>query len=284
MHGKYVDLDDVRLFYRAAGEGDQLVVLLHGWPQTGLCWRSVVPTLASHYTVVVPDLRGYGDSGLSTTGYDKRATASDLHHLLEHLGHSSALVAGHDRGARVAHRWALDQPQEVQQLALLDILPTRTVMHSYDRASATAMWHWFFHLQPELPEILLQGNAEPYLRFFFRKVLASGAIDEETFAAYVAAFSDPAHMNATLEDYRAGFTTDLELDEQDFAAGRKLSQPLLLLWGADGGLGKRDVVGAWQEYASDLHGSAVDNCGHYLPEEQPGEVAAQLAKFFQRHG
>ncbi|WP_326836872.1 alpha/beta hydrolase [Amycolatopsis rhabdoformis] len=276
----YADLDEVRLCYRTLGEGPELVVLLHGWPQTALCWRHVMPALAERYTVVAPDLRGYGGSGLASTGYSKRATAADLHQLIVHLGHPSALVAGHDRGARVAHRWALDHPADVRRLALLDILPTREVMSTVDRTSASAMWHWFFHSQPDLPELLLEGNVEPYLRFFFRRPRAAGAIDDETFAAYVEAFQDPGHLHASLEDYRAGFGVDLELDEADHAAGHVVTPPLLLLWGADGGLRAKDVVGVWRRYATDVRGKAVAGSGHYVPEERPDTVADELLAFF----
>ncbi|WNE94399.1 alpha/beta hydrolase [Streptomyces luomodiensis] len=276
-----VALDDVDLAYRTAGSGEELIVLLHGWPQTGLCWRKLVGPLAERYTVVVPDLRGYGASGLADTGYDKRATAADLSALVRHLGHDSAVVVGHDRGARVAHRWALDRPSEVGALALLDVLPTRVVMNSFDRTSAAAMWHWFFHLQPELPELLLAGNVEPYLRYFLRRVLASGAVDEETFRHYVAEYTDPAHLQATLEDYRAGFTTDLELDEADHARGLRLRCPLLLLWGAEGGLAQDDVLAVWREHHADpaaVSGHAVPG-GHYVPEEAPDQVLDALAGF-----
>ncbi|WAP53939.1 alpha/beta fold hydrolase [Streptomyces sp. S465] len=276
-----VALDDVDLAYRTAGSGEELIVLLHGWPQTGLCWRKLVGPLAERYTVVVPDLRGYGASGLADTGYDKRATAADLSALVRHLGHDSAVVVGHDRGARVAHRWALDHPSEVGALALLDVLPTRVVMNSFDRMSAAAMWHWFFHLQPELPELLLAGNVEPYLRYFLRRVLASGAVDEDTFRHYVAEYTDPAHLHATLEDYRAGFTTDLELDEADHARGLRLRCPLLLLWGAEGGLAQDDVLAVWREHHADpaaVSGHAVPG-GHYVPEEAPDQVLDALAGF-----
>jgi pimeloyl-ACP methyl ester carboxylesterase len=276
-----MDLDEVRLAYRTAGTGDELLVLLHGWPQTGLCWRGVVGPLAERYTVVVPDLRGYGDSGLATTGYDKRATARDLSDLLRHLERSSAVVVGHDRGARVAHRWALDHRSEVAALALLDILPTRVVMNSFDRTSGSASWHWFFHRQPELPELLLTGNGEPYLRFFLRRVLESGAVDADTFRRYVAAFEDPGNLAASREDYRAGFTTDLELDEADHAAGRRITCPLLLLWGAEGGPASADVLGVWREHHADpdaVTGRAVPG-GHYVPKEAPAEVVQALGEF-----
>lgn len=274
-------LHDVDLAYRLHGSGSELLFLLHGWPQTGLCWRQLVGPLSDRYTVVIPDLRGYGQSGLATTGYDKRSTANDLSSLVGYLGHQSALVVGHDRGARVAHRWALDRPSEVRALALLDILPTRVVMDSFDRATAASMWHWFFHLQPELPELLLAGNVEPYLRFFLARVLESGAVDAHTFSQYVAAFTPPGHLKASLEDYRAGFLTDRHMDQADHERGLRLQCPLLLLWGADGGLAHDDVVAVWAEHHSDpssVSGHAVPG-GHYVPEEAPAEALDALAAF-----
>ncbi|MGI5130022.1 alpha/beta fold hydrolase [Pseudonocardia sp. CA-107938] len=274
-------LDDVEIAYRTAGAGDELMVLVHGWPQTGRCWRKVVEPLTERYTVVVPDLRGYGDSGLASTGYSKRAAAGDVAALVTRFGRESAVVVGHDRGARVAHRLALDHPDRVSALVLLDILPTRVVMGAFDRGSAAGMWHWFFHLQPGLPELLLAGNVEPYLRHFMGSKVESGAIDEVTFRHYVDAFSDPAHLQATLEDYRAGFTSDLALDEADHTAGARVRSPLLVLWGAGGGLADVDVVGIWKAHHADpamVQGHAVPG-GHYVPEEAPVEVLAALAAF-----
>ena len=279
-----VSLDDVELVYRVVGDAPELVVLLHGWPQTGACWRHIVEPLSRHHTVVVPDLRGYGASGVSRSGHDKRSTAADLSGLIQHLGHDSAVVIGHDRGARVAHRWALDHPSEVDALVLLDILPTRVVMNSFDRDSASEMWHWFFHRQSELAAKLITGNVEAYLRHFFGRVLDSGAIDPETFSHYVAAFSDPAHLRASLEDYRAGFTTDLELDEADHERGLRIQAPLLVLWGGKGGLAKSDAVRIWQEHHTDptvVSGHAIA-CGHYIPEEAPDEVVHSVESFLAR--
>lgn len=276
-----VALDDVELAYRSAGSGDELVVLVHGWPQTGRCWRKLVDPLAERYTVVVPDLRGYGASGLARTGYAKRAAAGDLSALVQRLGRDRAVLVGHDRGARVAHRFALDHADRLTALVLLDVLPTRVVMDTVDRHSASGMWHWFFHRQPGLPELLVAGNVEAYLRHFMRGVLESGAVDDETFGHYVAAFSDPAHLRATFEDYRAGFTTDLELDEADHAAGVRVRSPLLVLWGVDGGLADVDVVGTWRGHHADpdaVRGHAVPG-GHYVPEEASGEVLQALAAF-----
>ncbi|OPG07546.1 alpha/beta fold hydrolase [Microbispora sp. GKU 823] len=276
----HADLGDVRVFYRRAGTADRLLVLLHGWPQTGHCWRHLMEPLAERYTVVAPDLRGYGRSGKPGAGYDKRTVAADMSRLVRALGFRSAAVVGHDRGARVAHRWALDRPEDVGHLALLDILPTREVMNSFDRHSAAAMWHWFFHLQPDLPELLIAGNVEAYLRFFFdRQSHVAGAVDEAAMTEYVEAFSDPDALHASLEDYRAGFRQDLDADEEDARAGRRLTQPLLLLWGAQGGLGGIDVPGVWSGYAERVTGAAVEECKHFLPEEQPERVLRRLRAF-----
>ena len=276
-----VRLADVELAYRVVGDGPRLIVLLHGWPQTGECWRHVVEPLGQDHTIVVPDLRGYGASGLAESGYDKRSTAGDISALIHHLGHESAVVVGHDRGARVAHRWALDHPSEVDALVLLDILPTRVVMNTFDRTSAAAMWHWFFHRHPELAVELVSGNVEAYLAHFFAAVRKSGAVDEQTFRHYVSAFSDPGHLRASFEDYRAGFDVDLARDEADHAAGLRLAAPLLVLWGAEGGLATSDVVGVWRDHHADpaaVSGHAVPG-GHYVPEEAPRELVRALREF-----
>lgn len=280
-----VQLDDVELAYRLAGDGPELLVLLHGWPQTGACWRHVVEPLSRGRTVVTPDLRGYGASGVARSGaYDKRATASDLTGLIRHLGFGSAAVIGHDRGARVAHRWALDSPAEVDALVLLDILPTKVVMDAFDRDSASAMWHWFFHRNSELAAKLVSGNVEAYLGHFFARVLESGAVDEETFQHYVDAFSDRVRLEASFEDYRTGFSTDLDRDQADHARGMRVQAPLLVLWGESGGLGGSDVVRIWQEHHAGpaaVSGHAVPG-GHYVPEEAPKEVVRAVETFLHQ--
>lgn len=281
---KFLELDDATLAYTVTGNAPAAVVLLHGWPQTSRCWRRVIPALADDYTVIAPDLRGYGDSVAGNNAqFDKRSTANDLGSLIEHLGFSQVFVAAHDRGARVAHRWALDRPEQVLKLALLDILPTREVMRTFDLESAKSFWHWLFHLQVGLPEILLKDRAEPYLRAFMGDAVRKGAIDEETFAHYVDAFDDPQRMHAAFEDYRSGFGVDLAADELDFERGDVLSVPLLVLWGADGPLRSKPVLDVWRRYAtSGVSGSSLTDCGHYLAEEQPAKVAAELVAFFKQ--
>ncbi|RHW29172.1 alpha/beta hydrolase [Nocardioides immobilis] len=269
-----------RIAYRTAGSGEQPLFLLHGWPQTGLCWREVAPALDAKFQVVIPDLRGYGRS---TSGpqleHDKRSVSEDLRDLMRHLGHDAAYVAGHDRGARVAHRWALDHPEEVTRLAVLDVIPGAEMLQHLDAKSATAMWHWFLHVQPGVAETLLPGRLDYYVRRFLAGPASAGHIDEATLDAYVLDYETSA-MHGWLQDYRAGFGIDLEHDDQDRVAGRVLEQPVLALWGAAGGLGRRDVLSIWHDYASDVRGRALEGCGHYLPEERPLEVTRALDEFF----
>jgi haloacetate dehalogenase len=264
------------------------VLLLHGYPQTHAMWHAVAPRLAKHFTVVAADLRGYGDSskppgGEDHAAYSKRAMARDMIEVMEHLGFDRFTVVGHDRGARAAHRMALDHPDRVTKLALLDIIPTREVFARVDKALATAYYHWFFLIQPyDLPEALIIGGDPIY--FLHRKLGGWGtALDTfapETLAEYERCFRDPRTIHASCEDYRAAASIDLEHDEAD--AGRKrIECPLLLLWGANGVVGRlHDVTKVWGPYASDVHGIALD-AGHFLAEERPEETARELLAFLR---
>ncbi|WP_394845966.1 alpha/beta hydrolase [Pendulispora brunnea] len=279
IHADVAAVNGVRMHYLRAGKGP-LVVLLHGWPQTSHCWRHVVPELAAKFTVLAPDLRGYGRTDKPTTGYDKRTMASDIAQLVEKLGFDKARVVAHDRGARVAHRWALDRPDQVERLVLMDILPTREVREQLDMGITHGYWHWWFHLQPDLPEQLVGQNVGAYLGYFFEKWtynrhgLPASAIDE-----YVRAFSAPGALRAGFDDYRATFPTDLDLDDADFAAGRRLSMPLLLLWGSESFLKKFPVVDIWHRYATDVRGEAIPECGHFIAEERPAVTLEHLRRF-----
>ena len=280
MDSTVLERGDRVISYRTSGGGDDVVMLVHGWPQTGLCWRHVVPLLADRFTVVVPDLRGYGGSqGRRTLDVDKRAVSEDLRELMRHLGRESVFLAGHDRGARVAHRWALDHPAEVRKLAILDVLPTREVLAAVDAATAPDLWHWFFHQRPDFPELLLEGRAGAYVRTFLGPAARAGAIDEATMLAYVDAF-DSSPPDGWLGDYRASFGIDRERDDRDFRDGRKVEPPLLALWGGAGQLGGQDVIAIWRDYAKDVRGASFAGCGHYLPEERPDDVGAALRSFF----
>ncbi|CAB4935724.1 MAG: alpha/beta fold hydrolase [Actinobacteria bacterium] len=269
------------------GEGPPLL-LLHGYPQTHVMWSSVAPDLARDHTLVVPDLRGYGDSGKPAdgeghAGHSFRAMAADAAALMRELGHERYAVVGHDRGARVTHRLALDHAGAVERAAVLDVLPTTHVYGHVDRRLATAYYHWFFYLQPEpVPERLIAGDPVGYLHSLLGG-WGSAALDAYSpaqLAEYERCFTDPATRHAMLEDYRAGASVDLEHDEADAAAGRRVTCPLLVLWGSKGvvGTGPDDVLAVWRERADDVTGQAVD-AGHFLVDERPAETVAALRAF-----
>ncbi|WP_091249112.1 alpha/beta fold hydrolase [Klenkia soli] len=272
------------------GEGPPLL-LLHGYPQTHVMWSTIAPELARDHTVVIPDLRGYGDSGKPAdgeghAGHSFRAMAADVAALMRELGHERYAVVGHDRGARVTHRLALDHAAAVTRAAVLDVLPTTHVYAHVDRRLATAYYHWFLYLQPEpVPENLLAGDPVGYLHSLLGG-WGSAALDAYSpaqLAEYERCFADPATRHAMLEDYRAGASIDLEHDEADAAAGRRVTCPLLVLWGAKGvvGTGPDDVLAVWRERADrdDLvTGQALDT-GHFLVDERPGETLAALRAF-----
>lgn len=270
---------------RRGGSGPSLL-LLHGYPQTHVMWHAVAPRLAEEFTVVAADLRGYGDSGKPPgdpehARYSKREMAQDQVELMEKLGYDSFLVAGHDRGGRVAHRMALDHPKRVRKLALLDIVPTRTMFRSFDQYLATVYFHWFFLIQPQpFPERLLGAEAEYFIRSRFAG-LSSGdkPLAEEAIAEYVRCFKDPAAIHGSCEDYRAAASIDLVHDEADLT--KRIACPLLVLWGAKGRIAQKfDVLDTWRDRATELRGRALP-CGHYLPEEAPEETLAELRAFFR---
>ena len=266
------------------GAGPPLL-LLHGYPQTGYMWHKIAPRLAEDFTVVVADLRGYGDSDKPTSSedhavYSKRAMAADMMAVMTALGYSQFFIAGHDRGGRVAHRLARDYPQAVTKLAVLDIAPTAMMYDSTDMHFATSYYHWFFLIQPApFPETLIGSDPKFFLE---SKMQHWGkdrtAITNDAFDEYLRCFSNPDTIHASCEDYRASASIDLEHDAAD--VGLKLDIPLLVLWGATAMVGnKYDMLCAWQEVATDVTGFAVPG-GHYLPEESPDETYQALLDFF----
>jgi haloacetate dehalogenase len=273
----------VTIRFALAGSGPALL-LLHGHPQTHVTWRKVAPQLAEQYTVVTPDLRGYGDSGKPDGGerhinYSKRAMAADLVELMEALELDRFAVVGHDRGGRVAHRLALDYPDHVLRLALFDIAPTATMYARTDKAFATRYFWWFFLIQPfPLPERLIDADPEFFLRTHIdgqNKV--PGATEQAAFDEYLRCYLDPKTRHAICEDYRAAAGIDLEHDATD--NDTLLAMPVLALWGARGTVGTLyDVLETWREKAIDVRGRAL-NCGHTLQEERPEEVLAELNHF-----
>ncbi len=271
--------------YLVAGDGPP-VVLLHGFPQTRVMWRDIAPVLAGTRTVVVPDLRGYGASSVPPSAPDHaqasfRAMADDVVAVMGELGHERFAVVGHDRGARVTHRLALDHPEAVERAAVLDILPTLTMYERADQRFARSYWHWFFLIQPApLPEAMLSGAIEQFLCTQFGGVQRSGAVSEEAFAAYLAAGRDPEVVRGWCEDYRAAGSIDLEHDRADRDAGRRVTCPLLALWGTRNPVWEqyRDVLAVWREHAADVRGEGLD-CGHFIPEEEPAKTLELLRTF-----
>jgi haloacetate dehalogenase len=279
MRRETVRANGVRINAWVGGKGDP-VVLLHGYPQTGQMWRKVVPTLLDQFAVVCPDLRGYGDSDKPRDGYDKRSMAKDIREVMSALGFESYGLVGHDRGARVAHRLAMDYPGEVRNLTVLDIVPTHTVFRDAGKELAAAYWHWFFFQVPDLPEIMIADSAEPFLRHMFRALcFRQGTIEEPMFQEYLRAFRLPGTIRAGLEDYRAAATVDIADDERDL--GKKLACPVLAIWGEYGKMHTLfDVLATWKEKAANVRGHPVQ-CGHFIPEEAPDELLRDLLPFLR---
>jgi haloacetate dehalogenase len=269
------------------GSGPPLL-LLHGHPQTHVMWHKIAGRLAERFTVVLTDLRGYGDSSKPPDGerhvnYAPRAMARDQLEVMRRLGFARFAVAGHDRGGRVAHRMALDAPEAISKLAVLDIAPTLTMYARTDMAFATRYVWWFFQIQPyPIPEHLIGLDPEFYLReHLARQSKTPGAVTDAALAEYLRCYRNPATIHAACEDYRAAAGIGLELDAADATAGRTIAAPLLALWGAKGVVGQLyDVLETWRERAGDVRGYALD-CGHLLPEEAPEETYDALLAFFR---
>ncbi|HEX3441359.1 MAG TPA: alpha/beta hydrolase [Pseudolabrys sp.] len=284
-----IQTSGARIVTVAGGKGPPLL-LMHGNPFNHLSWLKVAPTLAAHFTVVCSDLRGYGDSekppgGEDHSGYSFRAMAQDQVEVMAALGYDQFLAAGHDRGGRVLHRMCLDHPEIVTRAAILDIIPQHHLLNNVTRQWGTLSWHWFFNIQPyDLPERMMGADPD----WFIEKKLAKtkqglSFFDPAALAEYKRCFRDPQTIHAICEDYRATFGVDLEMDTTDFGAGRKIECPLLLLWGATGGVGRNSKPGPaeiWQRYASNIVGAKALPCGHYLSEEAPAETTAALLEFF----
>lgn len=279
--------DDVRLHGRRAGHGEPLL-LLHGHPQSCAMWHRVAPQLAERFTVVMMDLRGYGDSArpegdAAHVTYSRREMALDAIAVMSAQGFSRFQVLAHDRGARVAHRLAADHSDAVERMLLLDIAPTLAMYENTSRAFATAYWHWFFLIQPPpLPEALIDSDPVRYIRSVMGKRHAGlAAFAPEALAEYERCAQIAGTGHAICEDYRAGATIDLDHDRADVAAGRKLAQPLRVLWGKNGAVGENfDVPALWRERADEITGRSLP-CGHYIAEEAPALLLEEAFKFFR---
>ncbi|XJP92271.1 alpha/beta fold hydrolase [Pseudomonas sp. B22129] len=269
------------------GDGPPLL-LLHGHPETHVTWHKVAPALAAEYSVVIPDLRGYGDSSKpayseNSSQYSFRAMALDQIEVMKQLGHTKFLVASHDRGSRVAHRLCLDHPEAVKKVVFMDIAPTLTMYDGTNKAFATRYLWWFLQIQPSpMPEHLISLDPAYYLReHLLVQSKTPGAVTPDAMAEYIRCYCCKGTIRAVCEDYRAAAGIDLDMDRADDAAGRKVQAPVHALWGAKGTVGELwDVLATWKsKVAGPLTGKALP-CGHLLPEEQPELVLAELRAFF----
>ena len=276
-----VSVGGAEILARTAGSGPPLL-LLHGNPQTGAMWHLVAPGLAEDFTVVVTDLRGYGDSSKPETAedhepYSKRVMARDQISVMRHFGFERFALCGHDRGGRVGYRMALDHPGVVTKLAVLDIVPTWEAFSRAGMSFGLGYWHWFFLAQPyDLPERMLGRDAA---RFLFRG--GSEAFRPEAMEEYRRCLRNPETVHAICEDYRAAATIDFLHDAEDREAGKRVTCPLLALWGSKGNLEEwYDVPEVWRGWADSVEGRAIDS-GHYIPEEAPEETLAEIRAFFR---
>ena len=279
---EHVEVGRGQMRLRRGGSGPP-VLLLHGNPQTHAMWHKLAPVLARRFTVICPDLPGYGGTfkppvTADHAPYAKQAMARDLVELMAHLGHSRFGVVSHDRGARVAHRLALDHPGQVEKLAVLDIVPTIEHFERADMSFALGYYHWFWFAQPHpFPEVLINSAPEAWFHAHTsREPKGAGFFDPDALADYLAWVRQPEMISGMCEDYRAAAGIDLEHDRAD---ARKIQCPLLALWGAQGFVAKSyDVLSTWRERARDVRGEALP-CGHFLPEERPQETLRALRAF-----
>jgi haloacetate dehalogenase len=284
-----IEGDGARIFCRIGGSGPP-VLLLHGFPESHLMWHRVAPAIAREFTVIVADLRGYGESTIPPSNpddlaYSKRKMASDFVAVMKLLGHDRFSIVGHDRGGRVAYRLAFDRPDIVDRLAVLDILPTWNYWQRLDRREGLRIYHWMFLAQPHpLPETLIGGASDAFLEQTLTNWTAArtlNAFDAIALSRYRAQLRDPERRRALCDDYRAGAGPDVDHDEADRTAGRRIMAPLLVLWGSAGiARGSASPLTVWKDWAIDVRGEAIDS-GHFLPEENPSATLAALLPFLR---
>ncbi len=287
---RHIETRSGSLFCRVGGQGQPLL-LVHGYPQTHAMWHKVAPELAKRFTLVIPDLPGYGRSSIPPlsddhAAYSKRAVADALVDLMLSLGHDRFALVGHDRGARVSYRMALDHPDRLIRVAVLDILPTYDYWRRMDRAFALKIYHWAFLAQPApFPENMIAASADYYLDHTLASWTATkdlSAFHPDALAHYHAFFSQPDRIAATCEDYRAGATIDLDHDTADVEARHKIDVPLLVLWGGAGIAQSGETpLDVWQRWASDVLGCAIGG-GHFMAEENPEELLEKLLPFLEK--
>lgn len=277
-----IDTGEARIFVRHGGSGPT-VMLLHGHPRTSATWHRVAPLLvAAGFSVICPDLRGYGRSRgpeptVDHSAHSKRAVAADMVEVARRLGHDRFHLAGHDRGSYVALRMAMDHPSLVQRVALMDCLPISEHLRRADAEFATRWWHWFFFAQPEIPERVIDADPASW----YAPKADPATMGGENHAELLRAVQDPAVVRAMLEDYRAGLTIDRAHEEEDRAAGRRIEAPTLVLWSTRDDLEELygDPLRVWREWARDPVGFGIDS-GHHMAEEAAPAVADALARFY----
>ena len=282
---------EAEIYARIGGSGPPLL-LIHGFPQTHAMWHRLAPELMKNYTCIMPDLRGYGYSSCppndaANAAYSKRAMANDLLALMASLGHHRYAVAGHDRGARVAYRMALDHPAAVSNLTVLDIVPTHAMWHNFTVKLAMKTYHWLFLAQPNpLPEMLIERAPVNYLDYTLASWTKSKDLSSfapEALAEYRLHYATPEHVHATCNDYRAGATYDLAADEGDVASGRKITCPTLALWGTAGIPSETGgPLDQWSSWCEHVEGLGIDS-GHFVAEENPRAVLEALLPFLRAH-
>lgn len=275
----------IEISYLIGGNGPPLL-LLHGFPQTKAIWSQIAPQLAREFTVVAADLRGYGASSKphgrpDHSTYSKRSIAADQHALMKALGFDQFFLLGHDRGGRVSHRLAIDFPESVLRLMVLDISPTLTMYENTSMEFAKGYWHWFFLIQPEpIPEKMIAANPEFWLKNHMGRHAGTGIFSPDRWAEYLAGASSPESMHAMCEDYRAAASIDLIHDRADRAEGKRLKIPLRVLWGEHGLVNKCfNPIEDWGHVALEVTGKSVPS-GHYIPEEIPDLLLLEIKDFF----
>jgi haloacetate dehalogenase len=279
-----VEVSDTHVHGRRGGDGPPLL-LLHGIPETHVMWHRIAPTLAEHFTVIATDLRGYGDSGIPASDpdhapYSMRSLARDQVEAMQALGHDAFAVAGHDRGARCAYRMALDHPEAIERVTVMDIVPTGHAFNNATKDFSLGYWVWSFLAAPvPVPEELIGANPELLVSHMLDDWSAvEGCFDAEVRAAYTRQFADPERLHAICEQYRAAGTLDVLHDDQDLGSN-KIKAPLLALWSAGGPVASwYDPLDVWRDWADDVRGGPVSG-GHFMPEEVPDEVAGELLRF-----
>ncbi|WP_299374597.1 alpha/beta hydrolase [uncultured Kiloniella sp.] len=285
----FVQVNGVKLSVHTAGTGKPLL-LLHGYPQTHATWGKVAPVFAQKFQCIIPDLRGYGESSIPVTDsehspYSKRTMAQDMIELMNHFGYKRFSVIGHDRGARVSYRMALDHPEEIEKMAIIEVVPTAEMWGRFNAEMALKAYHWTFLAQPApLPENMIKADPITYLEWTLKSWTQENSLNvftPEALESYREQFRDPNHLHALCEDYRAGATLDRQHDEESRKNGDKIKAPLFFLWAHKGFPAKTgNPLGLWQSWAENVQGHAID-CGHFAQEENPRAVTEHLIPFFE---